>query len=90
MSKMILFSLIALAGAAQAMTDARGLTCASVAGLVQSEGAIVLQTGEYTYDRYVSNSNYCLRGERTKPAWIATSDSAACFVGYTCEQGGRH
>ena len=90
MSKYILFGLLVAAGSAQAMTDARGLSCAQANALVKSEGAVILQTGEYTYDRYVAHQGYCLRGEKAQPAWIATADSDACFVGYTCEQGGNN
>ena len=62
------------------------LTCSRAAGLVASQGAIVLGTGVYTYDRYVSGPNYCVRGEPTEPAWVPTLDNPQCFVGYLCRR----
>ncbi len=67
------------------------LTCAQAYDLVQSHGAIVLQTTHYAYDRYVAHQGFCSNAgdETTRPAWVPTVDEAACFVGYTCEQDNR-
>jgi hypothetical protein len=62
------------------------ITCSRAAGLVASQRAIVLATGVYTYDRYVSGPNLCVLGETTEPAWIPTVDNPQCFVGYQCRQ----
>jgi len=62
------------------------LTCSRAAGLVGSQGALVLGTGVYTYDRYVSNQRFCVLGETTEPAWIRTVDNPQCFIGYQCRQ----
>jgi hypothetical protein len=69
---------------AQPRPDARRLSCAQAAALVQSAGAVVLTTGPYTYDRYVSSAQFCFRPEVPLPAWIATADTPECFVGYLC------
>jgi hypothetical protein len=71
---------------AQTRPVSTSLTCSLVAGLVASQGAIVLGTGVYTYDRYVSGPNFCVLGETIEPAWVATVDNPQCFVGYQCRQ----
>jgi hypothetical protein len=62
------------------------LTCSRAAGLVASQGAIVLGTGVYTYDRHVSGPNFCVLGGTIEPAWVPTADNPQCFVGYQCRQ----
>ena len=61
------------------------LSCARAAGIVSAQGAAVLSTGTYTYDRYVSGSNFCGLGETIEPAWVPTADNPQCFVGYQCK-----
>jgi outer membrane protein assembly factor BamB len=58
--------------------------CARAAGIVSAQGAVVLGTGTYTYDRYVSGTNFCALGETIEPAWVPTTDNPQCFVGYQC------
>jgi hypothetical protein len=85
--KPILVALCCLAPsmiAAQPRPDARRLPCTQAAAVVQSAGAVVLTTGPYTYDRYVSSGQFCFRPEVPIPAWIATADTPQCFVGYHC------
>ncbi len=60
------------------------MSCGQASQLVASRGAIVLGTGRYTYDRYVSSQAFCLRTEYVRPAWVPTADAPQCFVGYTC------
>jgi hypothetical protein len=62
------------------------LTCSRAASLVASQGAVILGTGVYTYDRYVSGHNFCVRGETAEAAWVPTVDNPQCFVGYQCRQ----
>ena len=78
--------LIATDALAQGRPVSTTLTCSRAAGLVASQGALVLGTGVYTYDRYVSGPNYCVRGEPTEPAWVPTLDNPQCFVGYLCRR----
>jgi hypothetical protein len=61
-----------------------GMSCSEAKFLVTSRGAIVLSTGQYAYDRYVSSQASCLSGQFTRPAWVPTADAPQCFVGYTC------
>ncbi len=71
--------------AAQARAYAPDLSCASVAKLVATHGAVVLGTGPNTYDRYVRDLSFCAGGgEQLKPEWVPSRDRPQCFVGYTC------
>lgn len=87
----VLFSAIALlalttsAEAASRHINARGMSCASVRSSVASHGAVILHYGAGLYDRVVSHGGYCMHGETTRPYWVGTRDSHACFAGYTCE-----
>jgi hypothetical protein len=70
--------------AAQGRPDALRLSCAQAQAVVLSQGAVVIGTGPYIYDRYVSGAQFCLRPQVTEPAWISTADTGQCFVGYVC------
>lgn len=61
-------------------------TCSGVQSVVRSQGFILIPTGNGNAQRYVLDQRYCPGNEDTKPAWIATSDSSSCFVGYTCTE----
>jgi hypothetical protein len=89
MLKIATTSLLLLMGSeawAQGRPVSTTLTCSRAAGLVASQGAVVLGTGVYTYDRYVSSSSSCTLGETIEPAWVPTVDNLQCFVGYQCRQ----
>lgn len=81
-------ALALIASAAPALAQNRpqsvAMTCGQSAALVLRQGAVVLGTGGYTYDRYVSDKRFCQATETTRPAFVATRDNRACFVGYTC------
>jgi hypothetical protein len=89
MLKIATTSLLLLMGSkarAQGRPVSTTLTCSRAAGLVASQGAVVLGTGVYTYDRYVSSSSSCVLGETIEPAWVPTVDNSQCFVGYQYRQ----
>ncbi len=71
---------------AQPRPSTTSMGCNQAAGLVASRGAIVLGTGGYTYDRFVSDARFCLRSERTEPVWVPAADTPQCFVGYRCKE----
>ena len=77
---------IATAVAAQPRPSSVTMNCAQAAGLVAANGHVVLGTGGYTYDRFVSDGRFCLRSEVTEPAWVPTRDQRQCFVGYRCRE----
>ena len=76
--------LIPTIASAQPRLDSTRLSCGQVAAIVQSRGAVVIGTGPYIYDRYVSGAQFCVRPEIIVPAWINTADTVQCFVGYQC------
>lgn len=83
-------SLLALAITSVTIAEARPnttqMSCAQAAATVARAGAIVLTTGEQTYERFVATNAFCLPGEMTEPGIAPTLDSPACQVGYVCRQ----
>ncbi|PVE23557.1 hypothetical protein DC522_15320 [Microvirga sp. KLBC 81] len=69
---------------AQSRPQTIGMNCSLAQSLVANRGAVVLSTGQNTFDRYVSSQASCLSGEFTRPAWVPTADTPQCFIGYTC------
>jgi hypothetical protein len=60
------------------------MSCHGARELVGAQGAIVLNTGPTTYDRYVAAGSQCVLGEVTEPAWVPTADTPQCPIGYRC------
>ena len=84
---MIVLILSATAGSALAQVGrpfTPQMSCQSASSLVAANGALVLNTGPNTYDRYVRDASACFAGQVTRPAWVPAADQAQCFVGYTC------
>jgi hypothetical protein len=71
--------------AAQTRPSSVSRPCAASQRDVQVNGAIVLGTGGYTYDRFVRDRSFCLVNEVTDPAFVPSADTQACFVGYRCK-----
>jgi hypothetical protein len=69
---------------AQARPSTLSMTCGQAQALVARQGAIVLSTGEFTYDRYVSDRRFCEVGEALRNEFVPTRDNPQCFVGYSC------
>ena len=65
------------------------MSCAQAQSLVSSQRAVVLNTSEFTYGRYVGSYGHCVLGETTEPAWVPTADTLQCPVGYQCVQRTR-
>jgi len=70
--------------AAQGRPDSRTVSCGRLAAAVRTQGALVIGTGPYVYERYVTGGQFCSRGDVTEPAWIEAADTPQCFVGYAC------
>jgi hypothetical protein len=79
------FVSLATAAFAQSRPSTLRMTCAQAKGLVATRGSIVLSTGPYTYDRFVTHGGYCFRGEVAEPVWVRTADSPQCPIGYRCK-----
>jgi hypothetical protein len=70
---------------AAARPSTLSMSCAIAAATVARAGAIVLSTGEHTYDRFVAQIGFCLPGQVTRQAYAPTSDNPTCAIGYTCQ-----
>lgn len=70
---------------AQGRPDTTRMSCAAAHAMVLRYGAIVMNTGGHTFDRFVSNGSFCTPLEQTKPAFVPDRTGRSCFVGYTCE-----
>jgi hypothetical protein len=85
---------LVLAVPAAARPDARTMSCEQARRMVRQQGAVVMTTGRYTYQRFVAHRGYCDYWETTRSAWTATRDNPKCRIGYICEQrmddGFRH
>ncbi len=69
---------------AEARPDTRALSCEQVRSIVQSEGAITMNTGPNSYERFVADRGQCMYMEILEPAYVPTRDLAQCFAGYRC------
>ena len=85
----LMLALILTAGSADAQTrpSTVGRPCAASQRDVQANGAIVLGTGGFTYDRFVRDRGFCQFDEYADPAWVPARDTPQCFVGYRCKSG---
>ena len=89
MRRLAAFLLIAATAAissAEARQSTLSMTCPQAAATVAGSGAIVLSTGEFTYDRFVAHTGFCMHNEVAKPVVAPTLDSPYCSIGYRCEQ----
>ncbi len=72
------------AAVAQSGPTTLSMSCDQARSVVASQGAVVLRTGSTTYDRYVRDESFCIRGQMVRPAWVRTADVAQCPVGGVC------
>jgi len=73
--------------AAHARPDSRSMTCDQARKLVKKKGAVVMNTGPNTYDRYVYSRQYCVSIQQFLiRATVPTRDNKQCRIGYLCQQ----
>ncbi|MBX9759506.1 MAG: hypothetical protein K2Y29_12100 [Beijerinckiaceae bacterium] len=70
---------------AQGRPSTTDMTCAQAQSTVQRAGAVLLNTGVHTFDRFVRDQAFCTPDEMTVPTWAPTRDNAVCMVGDRCE-----
>jgi hypothetical protein len=91
--KLVCAALVLIGMGSGALAQSHPLTlqmsCNGARQLVASQGAVVLNTGPTTYDRYVSAVTQCVRGDTLDPAWVPTADTPQCSIGYRCVQRAR-
>lgn len=82
-------SLLLLLAAAPALAQSRPSTpdrsCAANRQSVAANGAIVLGTGGFTFDRFVRDRSFCQHGDFLEPAFVPSRDTPQCFIGYRCK-----
>lgn len=72
------------AGEAIARPDTRTMTCAQAQTMVRQYNAIVLTTGQHTFNRFVSGQGFCESGQVTARGTAPTMDNKRCPVGNLC------
>jgi hypothetical protein len=77
------------AALAQSRPSTTNRPCSVNRQSVAVNGAIVLGTGGYSYDRFVANRSFCEFDEGVEPAWVPSRDMSSCFVGYRCKSRDR-
>jgi hypothetical protein len=78
-------SVVAGPALAQQRPDTRAMSCERTQALVAQSGALVLTTGQNTYDRYVRNSAQCFStADVAVRAFVQTQDQSSCQL-YRCE-----
>lgn len=73
------------AALAQSRPSTTNMSCSQAQATVKSAGAIVLGTGGFSYDRFVSVESFCTAQEIGIPTWAPARDNPQCMVGYVCE-----
>ncbi|MET0606350.1 MAG: hypothetical protein ABWZ80_07825 [Beijerinckiaceae bacterium] len=85
-SLVVAVALLSGAGAAEAQRlDSLRMYCSQARALVASRGAVILGSGPHVYDRFVSDSRFCLPGEVARASWAPTADTPYCPVGNLCQ-----
>jgi hypothetical protein len=84
-------ALAILSGAAlaQPRPSTTQMSCGQAKALLQSQGAAVIGTGGYTFDRFVVSRAYCEPTQTMRPAFVPAADTPACMIGYTCFEPSR-
>jgi hypothetical protein len=85
----VLVATLASTSISAARPSTLSMSCGQAAATVAKAGAIVLSTGEFTYDRFVATNAFCLPGEVTEAGVAPTLDSRFCQIGYVCRQRDR-
>ena len=88
MNRLVLSLMLMLAAGsalAQSRPSTPDRTCAANRQSVVANGAIVLGTGGFTYDRFVRDRSFCQHGEFLESAFVPSRDTAQCFIGYRCK-----
>ncbi|MFH6783919.1 MULTISPECIES: hypothetical protein [Methylobacterium] len=78
------------AALAQGRPSTLAMTCGQARSFLAAQGAAVLGTGGYTYDRYVRDRSFCEPTQVTRNAVVPTRDTPECLVGYRCIEPGRN
>ncbi len=81
----LVLALVAESAFAQSRPSTPSRTCSANRQSVAVNGAIVLGTGGFTYDRFVRNRSFCQFDEFAEPAFVPSRDTPSCLIGYRCK-----
>jgi hypothetical protein len=75
----VLAAVLALAAPAEAARpDLRAMTCREAAEMVARRGAVVMTTGDNTFQRFVASRAWCDRWQATRLEYHPARDTEAC------------
>ena len=60
------------------------MTCDQARRTVASQGAVVMSTGRFTFERFVAHWGFCNFDEYADLTAAPTRDAPRCPVGYVC------
>jgi hypothetical protein len=63
--------------------DTRSMSCEQVRSFIRDRGAVVMTTGQHTYDRFVARDSACYRPDIAWQTTVRARDTGACPV-YHC------
>ncbi|MEZ0170330.1 hypothetical protein [Microvirga sp. TS319] len=64
-------------------------SCFANRELVLRRGAVVLDTGPVTCERFVRTGSECAIEQYSEPVWVPSADNPQCPVGFRCRDGHR-
>lgn len=83
----VLAAVISLApDTAQARPDVRNMSCDQIQRLVDSRGAVVVTTGQFTFERIVSARRFCDRDDILRVTAIRGAGGQQCGIRWRCER----
>ncbi len=72
------------AALAQPRPTTETLTCSQAQSFVASRGAVLMNSGPTTYDRFVASRAFCTGNDIAEPAYVRTRDNPQCAL-YACQ-----
>ncbi|MEP3046749.1 MAG: hypothetical protein ABJL55_01770 [Roseibium sp.] len=81
----ITLSFTSIADAQSGRPDTRKMTCEQAKALVKKQGAVVMTTGQHTFERFIAHAGYCeADAKNLRATYAPTKDEKKCAVGYRC------
>ena len=85
---LILCVAVTSSASAQPLYSIQRMVCAEAMGLVKKSGAILLNVGGTTMERFVKDRSFCETSEVAELRFVPTRDNPECPVGYRCREIG--
>ena len=82
---MALAALIPATAWAEPRLDTLKISCEAAQAFVNKNGAALLYSGPYVYDRYVSDRRYCTPNQEARAARLTDAhETPRCIINYRC------